>query len=105
MSKAAPRWTLVTLTYTARADGAACRKRPRKVDLELTSLEVARWWSEDGYDTAKEEDSGALGEDGESEESESSEEDAEVSAPQRRRFSELGRAPRRGLALPQNNNC
>ena len=53
VSKAAPRWTLVTLTYTARADGAACRKRPRKVDLELTSLEVARWWSEDGYDTAK----------------------------------------------------
>ena len=57
-------------------------------------------WSEGGYDTAEEKGSGALGEDGESEESESSEEDAEVSAPQRRRFSGLGRAPRRGLALP-----
>ena len=98
--------SIVTVTYTARADGATCRKRPRKVDLELTPLEAASWWTEDGYDTAKEEDPaeeedpGALGEDGEDEESESSEEGAEVSAPQRRRFSGLGRAPRRGLALP-----
>ena len=71
-----------------------------------TSLEAASWWTEDGYDTAEEddpaeeEDPGALGEDGEGGESESSEEDAEISAPQRRRFSGLGRAPRRGLALP-----
>ena len=60
----------MTLTYIARADGATCRKRPRKVDLELTSLEAASWWTEDGYDTAEEddpaeeEDPGALGEDG-----------------------------------------
>ena len=60
------------------------------------------WWTEDGYDTAKEvdpaeeEDAGALSGDEEGEESEGSEEDAEVSAPQRRRSSGLGRAPRRG---------
>ena len=48
--------SIVTVTYTARADGAACRKRPRKVDLELTPLEAASWRTEDGYDTAKGED-------------------------------------------------
>ena len=88
---------IVTLTCTARTDGATCRKRPRKVDLELTSLEAASWWTEDGYDTAEAEDSDALGESEESEEGEESEEHAEVSAPQRRRFAELGRGSRRGL--------
>jgi hypothetical protein len=48
--------SVVTLTYIAREDGATCRKRPRKVDLELPTLETASWWREDGYDTLEEEE-------------------------------------------------
>ena len=50
--------SVVTLTYTAREDGSTCRKRPRKVDLELPTLETASWWPwrEDGYDTLEEEE-------------------------------------------------
>ena len=44
------------MTYTARGDGSTCRKRPRKVDLELPTLETASWWREDGYDTLEEEE-------------------------------------------------
>ena len=49
--------SIVTLTYTAREDGSTCRKRPRKVDLELPTLETASWWRGDGYDTLEEEES------------------------------------------------
>ena len=33
--------SVVALTYIAREDGSSCRDRPRKVDLELPTLETA----------------------------------------------------------------
>ena len=68
--KATTNTSIVEVTYTRRADGPqVCRKRPRKIDLELGSLEATSWWREDGYGTVEEE------EESESEHEEESEED------------------------------
>ena len=68
--KATTNTSIAEATYTGRADGPqVCRKRPRKIDLELGSLEATSWWREDGYGTVEEE------EESESEHEEESEED------------------------------
>ena len=48
--------SVVTLTHIAREDGSTCRNRPRKVDLQLPTLETASWWRGDGHDTLGEEE-------------------------------------------------
>ena len=56
--KATKNNSIAEITYTGRADGPqACRKRPRKINLELPALETSSWWREDGYGTMEEEES------------------------------------------------
>ena len=50
--KATTSTSIAEVTYTGRADGPqVCRKRPRKIDLELGPLGATSWWREDGYGT------------------------------------------------------
>ena len=63
--------SLVKLEYTGRVDGKRCQKKDRNMDMNLTPMEAASWWREDGYETLNEggerEGEGSEDEDGDEE--------------------------------------
>ena len=48
--------SLVKLKYIGRVhvDGKRCQKKDRNMDMNLTPMEAASWWREDGYETLNE---------------------------------------------------
>ena len=65
--------SLVKLEYTGRVDGKRCQKKDRNMDMNLTPMEAASWWREDGYETLDE--GGGSEDEDEDEETDSSEDE------------------------------